>query len=604
MHSNLDINDFEDDNDDDDAVSDDGFVYAEVEVVSVEGSDFSEVDELEGEEEEQEELTEINIKAIITNEEYDSEPPKNKEAKQTNDDEESTRGLQSRDVVAVEEETTMAIAEEEIKSPQKFNNNIGTNNNDDNKDELKVEFVERRRDRFNELVDKQKSNQDVAQLCERLKKEIQTHKTHRVRLEQEKREQTKIIKRLKKEAEEVFAPAIEDLNTKYTLAMKDRTMLTIERDKLVKKLKILEAENEGFKTTREEEESARLRSTSKKEKRNKRPTTQKPEQPEQYQDKQEEEIQLLSYDDMRNTNNNSNTSSSSSSLLKKFKRRQRTVKSSNEKSRVRKEKADILEEVVVVVAEEEVMQGEETVATNGHDHRQQRQSQSVVNILHAQLISNDNSPEDETILTSAIHPSKKCIVHSCGSTGGWKMIDTQNGEIIACFENVGTKSAHPSAITFLSFSETGKMLVCGDARGCVSLFDLILAKRVLFFPAVATTSAPSPELSINSNTCVFINDNNNNTNGKVKYCALSSDDKFLAVCYSNSTVFKIFNAGKHFQESSSGIPSSSSSSTTTTADLLLCEVQSKCSSDISKIDFINDSTVIVSDSKSAYRVSF
>ena len=52
----------------------------------------------------------------------------------------------------------------------------------------------------------------------------------------------KTIKRLKKEAEDVFAPAIEDLNAKYGACMKDRTMLTIERDKLVKKVKELEKE--------------------------------------------------------------------------------------------------------------------------------------------------------------------------------------------------------------------------------------------------------------------------------------------------------------------------------------------------------------------------
>ena len=84
----------------------------------------------------------------------------------------------------------------------------------------------------------------------------------------------KTIKRLKKEAEEVFAPAIEDLNAKYGVAMKDRTMLTIERNKLMKRVKGLEKELEELrdaqtkkkKTKKEEEEEkakAKAKPTSK-----------------------------------------------------------------------------------------------------------------------------------------------------------------------------------------------------------------------------------------------------------------------------------------------------------------------------------------------------
>ena len=51
--------------------------------------------------------------------------------------------------------------------------------------------------------------------------------------------------------------AIEDLNAKYGACMKDRTMLTIERDKLVKKVKELEKElnemKEAQKKRKEEE---------------------------------------------------------------------------------------------------------------------------------------------------------------------------------------------------------------------------------------------------------------------------------------------------------------------------------------------------------------
>ncbi len=77
------------------------------------------------------------------------------------------------------------------------------------------EKMQRHHEQFTTLATATKTNQDALLLCERLKREIQTHKTHRFRLEQEKREQMKTIKRLKKEAEDVFAPAIEDLNAKY-----------------------------------------------------------------------------------------------------------------------------------------------------------------------------------------------------------------------------------------------------------------------------------------------------------------------------------------------------------------------------------------------------
>jgi len=127
-----------------------------------------------------------------------------------------------------------------------------------------------RQTQLTSLANATKTNQDALLLCERLRREIQTHKTHRLRLEQEKREQMKTIKRLKKEAEEVFAPAIEDLNAKYGVAMKDRTMLTIERNKLMKRIKGLEKELEELKDaqtkrnkTKKEEEEEKAKAKSK-----------------------------------------------------------------------------------------------------------------------------------------------------------------------------------------------------------------------------------------------------------------------------------------------------------------------------------------------------
>ena len=73
----------------------------------------------------------------------------------------------------------------------------------------------------------------------------------------------KTIKRLKKEAEDVFVPAIEDLNAKYGACMKDRTMLTIERDKLVKKVMELRKSERDERSAEEEEEEENEKKKSK-----------------------------------------------------------------------------------------------------------------------------------------------------------------------------------------------------------------------------------------------------------------------------------------------------------------------------------------------------
>ena len=227
----------------DDAVSDDGFVYAEVEVVSVEGTDSEDDDEgrkdvLWLSEEDRggrvavaspsrESLTveEKTEEENVNDERNKNRKRKNKRSNHTTEYAESLRASEDvpREVQVDDASSSSAVQ-------------LGIRREEENDQKIQ------RQTQFTTLANATKTNQDAVLLCERLKREIQTHKTHRLRLEQEKREQMKTIKRLKKEAEEVFAPAIEDLNAKYGVAMKDRTMLTIERNKLMKKVKGLEKE--------------------------------------------------------------------------------------------------------------------------------------------------------------------------------------------------------------------------------------------------------------------------------------------------------------------------------------------------------------------------
>ena len=264
----------DDSEDENDAVSDDGFVYAEVEVVSVEGTDSDDEDERRkevlclGEEDRQNggseaspsprELTEEKVEDVNNIEK------KKKKKKRRMSEQEEVEDDPTEFFPRVSEEVPRKVPVDDAPTPF-----VELGIHKENEDQ-KIQ----RQTQFTSLANATKTNQDALLLCERLRREIQTHKTHRLRLEQEKREQMKTIKRLKKEAEEVFAPAIEDLNAKYGVAMKDRTMLTIERNKLMKRIKGLEKELEELrdaqtkkkKTKKEEEEEkakAKAKPTSK-----------------------------------------------------------------------------------------------------------------------------------------------------------------------------------------------------------------------------------------------------------------------------------------------------------------------------------------------------
>jgi len=231
----------DDSDDENDAVSDDGFVYAEVEVVSVEGTDSEDEDERRkevlclGEEDRQNggseaspsprELTEEKVEDV-NNIEKKKKKKKRRMSEQEEVEDDPTEPAR------VSEEVPRKVPVDNAPTPF-----VQLGIHKENEDQ-KIQ----RQTQFTSLANATKTNQDALLLCERLRREIQTHKTHRLRLEQEKCEQMKTIKRLKKEAEEVFAPAIEDLNAKYGVAMKDRTMLTIERNKLMKRIKGLEKE--------------------------------------------------------------------------------------------------------------------------------------------------------------------------------------------------------------------------------------------------------------------------------------------------------------------------------------------------------------------------
>ncbi|CAL6407881.1 unnamed protein product [Bathycoccus prasinos] len=607
----------DDSDDENDAVSDDGFVYAEVEVVSVEGTDSEDEDERRkevlclGEEDRQNggseaspsprELTEEKVEDV-NNIEKKKEKKKRRMSEQEEVEDDPTEPAR------VSEEVPRKVPVDDAPTP--FVELGIYKENEDQKIQRQTQFTS--------LANATKTNQDALLLCERLRREIQTHKTHRLRLEQEKREQMKTIKRLKKEAEEVFAPAIEDLNAKYGVAMKDRTMLTIERNKLMKRIKGLEKELEELrdaqtkkkKTKKEEEEEkakAKAKPTSKVATRVKaiEHKVAKSEEREEEEEKEEKE-----------QNETSHAAPSSALLLKKFKKRQ---KKHAAKTRV--------------VSQEEV--GKNT-RREAFDHAARARQTDITTPgkttsgkRYAYETHRMPKSDKDQRFASALHPSKKCIAYG-DESGGWRMLDTNTGEVVASFENyaVSTQEVCTSRVTFISFVNTGKILLCGDARGCVSLFDLTLAKRILFFPHSPLVALPSvslapsttcdtaeetllqpapPKLDSESTYCVFIKGTGNNgeTNSTtttleaaktpaVKGIALSPNESFVVVTYKHSNVFKIFDCcysmPKELLEENS---------------FLVCEIKTECSPDISSVDFINDTTVIIRDETSAaYRVSF
>ena len=631
----------DDSDDENDAVSDDGFVYAEVEVVSVEGTDSDDEDERRkevlclGEEDRQNGGSEASPSLELTEEKVEdvNNSEKKKKKKKRRKSEQEVEEDPTEFSPRVSEEVPRKVPVDDAPTPF-----VELGIHKENEDQ-KIQ----RQTQFTSLANATKTNQDALLLCERLKREIQTHKTHRLRLEQEKREQMKTIKRLKKEAEEVFAPAIEDLNAKYGVAMKDRTMLTIERNKLMKRIKGLEKELEELrdaqtkkkKTKKEEEEEkakAKAKPTSKVATRVKaiEHKVAKAEEREEEEEEEEKERKETSY-----------TAPSSALLLKKFKKRQkkhaaktRVVSQEEVGENTRREAFDHAArarqmDMFEATKEEEEKKERKHMQTLLSQSRteQRREKPRVVNVTHTRLIRIPKSDKDQRF-ASALHPSKKCIAYG-DESGGWRMLDTNTGEVIASFENyaVSTQEICTSRVTFISFVNTGKILLCGDARGCVSLFDLTLAKRILFFPHSPLVALPSvslapsttcdtaeesllqpapPKLDSESTYCVFIKGTGNNgeTNSTtpleaaktpaVKGIALSPNESFVAVTYKHSNVFKIFDCCYSMPKESLEENS-----------FLVCEIKTECSPDISSIDFINDATVIIRDeTSSAYRVSF
>jgi hypothetical protein len=615
----------DDSDDENDAVSDDGFVYAEVEVVSVEGTDSDDENERRkevlclGEEDRQNGGSEASPSLELTEEKVEdvNNSEKKKKKKKRRKSEQEVEEDPTEFSPRVSEEVPRKVPVDDAPTPF-----VELGIHKENEDQ-KIQ----RQTQFTSLANATKTNQDALLLCERLRREIQTHKTHRLRLEQEKREQMKTIKRLKKEAEEVFAPAIEDLNAKYGVAMKDRTMLTIERNKLMKRVKGLKKEEE------EEKAKAKAKPTSKVATRVKAIEHKVAKEEEEREEEEEEE---------KERKETSYAAPSSALLLKKFKKRQkkhaaktRVVSQEEVGENTRREAFDHAararqRDMFEATKEEEEKKERKHMQTLLSQSRteQRREKPRVVNVTHTRLIRLPKSDKDQRF-ASALHPSKKCIAYG-DESGGWRMLDTNTGEVIASFENyaVSTQEICTSRVTFISFVNTGKILLCGDARGCVSLFDLTLAKRILFFPHSPLVALPSvslapsttcdtaeesllqpapPKLDSESTYCVFIKGTGNNgeTNSTttpleaaktpaVKGIALSPNESFVAVTYKHSNVFKIFDCCYSMPKESLEENS-----------FLLCEIKTECSPDISSVDFINDTTVIIRDETSAaYRVSF
>ena len=631
----------DDSDDENDAVSDDGFVYAEVEVVSVEGTDSDDEDERRkevlclGEEDRQNggseaspslELTEEKVEDVNNSE---KKRKKKKRRKSEQEVEEDPTEFSPR----VSEEVPRKVPVDDAPTPF-----VELGIHKENEDQ-KIQ----RQTQFTSLANATKTNQDALLLCERLRREIQTHKTHRLRLEQEKREQMKTIKRLKKEAEEVFAPAIEDLNAKYGVAMKDRTMLTIERNKLMKRVKGLEKELEELKDAHTKKKKTKKEEEEEKAKAKAKPTSKVATRVKAIEHKvAKEEEEREEEEEEKERKETSYAAPSSALLLKKFKKRQkkhaaktRVVSQEEVGENTRREAFDHAararqRDMFEATKEEEERKERKHMQTLLSQSRteQRREKPRVVNVTHTRLIRLPKSDKDQRF-ASALHPSKKCIAYG-DESGGWRMLDTNTGEVIASFENyaVSTQEICTSRVTFISFVNTGKILLCGDARGCVSLFDLTLAKRILFFPHSPLVALPSvslapsttcdtaeesllqpapPKLDSESTYCVFIKGTGNNgeTNSTttpleaakttaVKGIALSPNESFVAVTYKHSNVFKIFDCCYSMPKESLEENS-----------FLLCEIKTECSPDISSVDFINDTTVIIRDeTSSAYRVSF
>ena len=633
----------DDSDDENDAVSDDGFVYAKVEVVSVEGTDSDDEDERRkevlclGEEDRQNGGSEASPSLELTEEKVEdvNNSEKKKKKKKRRKSEQEVEEDPTEFSPRVSEEVPRKVPVDDAPTPF-----VELGIHKENEDQ-KIQ----RQTQFTSLANATKTNQDALLLCERLRREIQTHKTHRLRLEQEKREQMKTIKRLKKEAEEVFAPAIEDLNAKYGVAMKDRTMLTIERNKLMKRVKGLEKELEELKDAHTKKKKTKKEEEEEKAKAKAKPTSKvatRVKAIEHKVAKEEEEIEEEEEEEEKERKETSYAAPSSALLLKKFKKRQkkhaaktRVVSQEEVGENTRREAFDHAgrarqTDMFEATKEEEEKKERKHMQTLLSQSRteQRREKPRVVNVTHTRLIRLPKSDKDQRF-ASALHPSKKCIAYG-DESGGWRMLDTNTGEVIASFENyaVSTQEICTSRVTFISFVNTGKILLCGDARGCVSLFDLTLAKRILFFPHSPLVALPSvslapsttcdtaeesllqpapPKLDSESTYCVFIKGTGNNgeTNSTttpleaaktpaVKGIALSPNESFVAVTYKHSNVFKIFDCCYSMPKESLEENS-----------FLLCEIKTECSPDISSVDFINDTTVIIRDETSAaYRVSF
>ena len=638
-------NEGKDDSDDEnDAVSDDGFVYAEVEVVSVEGTDSEHEDERRKEvlclreEDRQNGGSEASPSLELTEEKIEdvNNIRKKKKKKKRRKSEQEIEEDPTESSLSVSEEFPRKVPVDD--APPPF---VQLGIHKENEDQ-KIQ----RQTQFTSLANATKTNQDALLLCERLRREIQTHKTHRLRLEQEKREQMKTIKRLKKEAEEVFAPAIEDLNAKYGVPMKDRTMmLTIERNKLMKRIKGLEKELEELKDAQTKKNKTKKEEEEEKAKAKSKPTSKvatRVKAIEHKVAKAEEEREEEEEEEEKERKETSYTAPSSALLLQKFKKRQkkhaaktRVVSQEEVGENTRREAFDHAArarqtDIFEAMKEEEKKKERKHMQTLLSQSRteQHREKPRVVNVTHTRLIRLPKSDKDQRF-ASALHPSKKCIAYG-DESGGWRMLDTNTGEVVASFENyaVSTQEICNSRVTFITFVNTGKILLCGDARGCVSLFDLTLAKRILFCPHSPLVALPSvslapsticdtaeesllqpapPKLDSESVYCVFINGTGNNgeTNSTttpleaaktpaVKGIALSPNESFVAVTYKHSNVFKIFDCCYSMPKESLEENS-----------FLVCEIKTECSPDISSVDFINDTTVIIRDETSAaYRVSF
>jgi len=317
----------------------------------------------------------------------------------------------------------------------------------------------------------------------------------------------------------------------------------------------------------------------------------------------------------------SSSTPSPSALLKKFKKRQKKSRAVSQEfkeyaNQEAFDQTELSEKAAISEAKKDESEEDEKKEVN-QEHlflsqpqsEQHRRKPTSVNVTHARLFHLAKSEDNEHRFASALHPSKKCIAYG-DENGGWRMLDTNTGELIASFENFAssTNVTSTNRVTFLSFSSTGKILLCGDARGCVSLFDMKLAKRVLFFPHFTEETSAPPILDAESAYCVFINDTYKQEKDDsatptsyetaitpaVKGISLSPNETFVAVTYKHSNIFKIFDCCYSVPKESLELNS-----------FLVCEIKTECSPDISSVDFINDSTVIVrDDDNAAYRVSF